>query len=105
MTGLHDSTLGLSVYNALARCGALSREQIRAVLTKAWHKGVEAEEIDAGVAYLLARRFVTEADDIVAPARTVNGAAATVIRNPLDQTELAYSRKQTKVKDGARLDA
>lgn len=105
MTGLHESTLGWSVYNALARCGRLSRPQALVVLTKHWEPEVESSEIDDGVAYLLKRGFVTEADGILAPVRTVNGAAATLIRNPLEQSELVYSRKQVKVKDGARLDA
>jgi hypothetical protein len=105
MTGLHESTLALSVYNAIARCGQLSRAQLLTVLQKHWEASVAAEEIEAGIAYLLARKMVTEADGFVAAARTQSGAAATVIRDPMQQTELAYSRSQAKVKAGVQLDA
>ena len=66
----------------------MKREQILQVLRAQWLADFEAAELEAGVAYLLKRRIVTEADGVIAPRVTSNGAAATVVRNPVDQTEL-----------------
>lgn len=105
MTGLHESTLALSVYNAIARHGTMTREQALAVLQRAWESGLEASEVDTGVAYLLQRKMVTDVNGVLSPARTAAGAAATVVRNPLAQTELVYSKLQQKAPEGMRLDA
>jgi hypothetical protein len=91
MTGLHDSTLALSVYTAIARHGAMGRAQLLATLQRAWMPAVEAPEIESGLRYLAARNIVTEADGVVAARVLVSGAAATVVRNPANQTELVLS--------------
>jgi hypothetical protein len=90
MTGLHTSTLALSVYTAIQRHGSLSDEQVLAVLRQNWLESVEANEIADGLAYLTARDMVTVEGGIIAAKRLRNGVAATVIRHPLDQTQLVY---------------
>lgn len=101
MTGLHDSTLALSVYNALARCGQLTREQILTVLKANWNEATEAEEIEIGIGFLARRNFIAESDGVLIPSHFERGTAATVIRNPLDNTELTFSRVE---RNGAKLD-
>ncbi len=103
MTGLHESTLALSVYNAIARCGTMTREQALAVLQKHWEQQLDLAEMNLGVEYLVTRKMITEADGVLAPSKLVNGAAATVIRHPADATALTYSRVQSKAQDGTRL--
>lgn len=88
MTGLHDSTLGMSVYNAIQRLGSISRHQALVFLQKNWAPGLEDTEVDAGANYLLRRKLVTEAAGILSARVLVRGAAATVARSPADSTEL-----------------
>lgn len=91
MTGLHESTLALSVYTALVRHGSLTRDQACSVLSAAWDPRLERDEVDAGAEYLLARRLVVEADGVLTPSSFKNGAARTVIRSATDQTELVFT--------------
>lgn len=102
MTGLHESTLALSVYNAIARDGTMTRAQAFAYLQKNWDDGskLELDEIDQGLQYLLARKLVTFADDVIAPSRLESGAACTVVRHPLKQTELVFGHGKARVSRG-----
>ncbi len=92
---IHESTIALSVYNAIQRLGAMNREQILTKLKAAWDPVTDLDEIDGGIAYLLKRTLVIETDGVVSARIVNNGAAATVVRDPCDQTELrVVMRKQ-----------
>lgn len=88
MTGLHESTLALSVYTAIQRRGSMSREQMLVMLREAWDARLEPVEIDEGIEYLITRKMVIDQGGVVAASIVSNGAAATVVRDPRDQTEL-----------------
>jgi hypothetical protein len=90
MTGLHESTLALSIYNAIARTGALSREQLASFLKANWDGQVDLSEIDDGVRYLTKRGMITMIDGSIVPSKLENGAARTVIRKPDKLTELMF---------------
>lgn len=96
MTGLHESTLALSVYNALARLGLMDKQQIVAALAAAWDSRVDLHEVGLGINYLVARKMVTVEGDVVAPTKLVSGAARTVIRHPQRLDELIYGPGQAK---------
>jgi hypothetical protein len=100
MTGLHESTLALSVYNAVARLGTLNGAQLLEVLRRNWDNRVEPDEIQQGVSYLLKRKMVTIADGVVAPAKLEGGAARTILRNPIRQTELIWGAGAQQVRGG-----
>ncbi|HTJ17841.1 MAG TPA: hypothetical protein VL494_13770 [Steroidobacteraceae bacterium] len=103
MTGLHESTLALSVYNAVARDGAMDGEQLLAYLRSNWDPRLEPNEVVAGCDYLKARRMIVVADGVVAPARLESGAARTVLRHPARQTELVYGLGAGKPTAGTKL--
>jgi len=90
MTGVHESTLALSIYTALTRAGDMSTEQALALLKRAWDERLEEEEVAQGLTYLLERKLVTVGDGVIRATRHDGGAAATVVRHPLRQTELVY---------------
>jgi hypothetical protein len=98
MTGLHESTLGLSVYNAIMRHGALTGQQMLAILQANWMPNVEASEVVAGMRYLIKRNLVQDTDGAVAARHVVNGAAAPVMRNPVEPTELLLVTRKAKKK-------
>jgi hypothetical protein len=100
MTGLHESTLALSVYNAVARLGTLNGAQLLEVLRRNWDERVDPDEIQQGVAYLLRRKMVTVAHGVVAPAKLEGGAARTILRNPARQTELVWGAGAQQVQGG-----
>lgn len=102
MTGLHESTLALSVYNAVARDGTMTAAQAFAYLQRYWDVGamLELEEVYAGIRYLEKRKIVTVADGTIAPAKLENGAARTVTRNPAQQSELIFGRGRALVDKG-----
>lgn len=98
MTGLHESTLALSVYNAVARLGTLNGAQLLDVLQRNWDERVEPDEIQQGIAYLLSRKMVTVAAGVVAPAKLEGGAARTILRSPVCQTELVWGAGAQQVR-------
>jgi hypothetical protein len=101
MTGLHESTLALSVYNAVARLGSLNGDQIMTVLRNNWDDRVEPSEIAEGVRYLLKRKMVVVADGTVSAAQSEAGAARTILRHPARQTELIWGAGKQQVRGGA----
>lgn len=102
MTGLHESTLALSVYNAIARDGTMTVTQAFAYLRKHWDVDgqLELAEIYEGLRYLEKRKLVTVADGTIAPTKLEGGAARTVIRHPAQQTELIFGRGKALVDKG-----
>lgn len=56
---LGASTNGLSVYNALDRCGDMSTVAILSFLRKAWDPDMEPGYVDLGVAFLLEKEWVS----------------------------------------------
>jgi hypothetical protein len=88
MTGLHESTLGLSVYNAIRECGALTIDQIYVRLNSFWTSAFTRSEAERGVAYLLARNFVREEDGVISAAHILNGLPHP-LRRSAEVTELA----------------
>jgi hypothetical protein len=105
MTGLHESTLALSVYNAIARDGAMTAGQALSYLKRYWDAGgiLELGEVEAGIRYLESRKLVTVADETVAPAKLENGAARTVVRHPEQQTELVFGNGMSRISKGTAL--
>lgn len=91
MTGLHESTLALSVYNALARHGDMTERQVLAALQRAWHPELETNEVRAGIEYLTRRKMVAASEGgKLGVAQLVGGTARTVLRNPGAQHELMW---------------
>lgn len=101
MTGLHESTLGLSVYNAIMRHGALSGDQLLGVLKVNWMPNVEALEVEAAARYLIKRDLVLVTEGVISAKHVTNGAAAPLIRNPAAPTELLLVMRKPKKKAGA----
>jgi hypothetical protein len=87
MINVHESTLALSVYNALRRCGALTPERVITFLRRNWEPEFEAADLGLALKYLQKRGLVTVGETI-APTGTKDGAAVDVIRNPKRETEL-----------------
>jgi hypothetical protein len=88
MTNLHESTQALSVYNALLRFGAMRRDQIHTKLREFWRSDVEAHEVNAGIRYLLERKFVEEQGEEIKPAHYI-GARPQSLRRSANVKELA----------------
>lgn len=103
MTGLHESTLALSVYNAVARMGSMNSTQLVTFLSKEWDGRVEVSEVEEGIDYLSRRKMVTIAGGNISPARLDRGAARTVLRNPARLTELVFGAIGALPTPGMRL--
>lgn len=89
MINVHESTLALSVYRAIQRCGSMTREQIAVHLRKHWEPGFDDADMAIAEKYLRSRGMVDGEGELRA-TRTDGGVAATVIRNPARETELIY---------------
>ncbi len=91
MTGLHESTLALSVYNAIARVGSLTPAQAHEHLRSFWRSDVEPSEVFDGIAYLKTRLMVQQHSGAVIPLRTVRGGKPHPLRrSEVDRRELVY---------------
>lgn len=90
MTGLHESTLALSVYNAIVKLGAMNEEQILLALRAGWDPDVERSEVETAIRYLSKRHMVTDVESGVAPAQRYGAAPRAIIRHPQVPTELIF---------------
>jgi len=103
MTGLHDSTLALSVYNAIARMGSMTYCQTLEALWAAWRPDMELSEVFGGVRYLTQRCLVSVVGDYIVATSLECGVARTVVRHPLRLTELVYGSVDANQENGVVL--
>lgn len=90
MINVHESTLALSVYRAVGRCGPLTPEQVVAFLRREWDPEFDADDLQLALGYLASRLMVVVGETVTASRLTRGGVAATVIRDPKDESSLIY---------------
>ncbi len=94
-TNFHVSTLALSVYNVIVRFGQKTPAHILSELLEQWSNTVNLAEVEAGIAYLAERDFVTNIAGVIVPKYTKSGVATPVFRDPTDLTELRLGHALT----------
>lgn len=89
MINLHASTLALSVYNVLMRCGSVTPEQAVAILRRDWEPEFDAEDCGIARRYLETRGYLQPGE--LRPTRTRDSLPWPLIRAENRPTELVYA--------------
>jgi len=86
MTEIYQSTMALSVYNALSLTGRdMSREQVDAFLRENFDPKLPEDYVAQGAAYLLEKGFAAETDGALKIDRLPNGRGRPLARTRDDR--------------------
>ena len=91
MLPVHESTLALSVYNALLRVGSLTLDQVLTHLRANWAPEMVAEEVEIGVSYLRNRGLVALENATLHVSHLRGGVARPIKRREDMPTELVLA--------------